>query len=79
LDYRVFDGAFCVCRQFVGSGETFQSCEAETDVNALVRGNLEMVDVSFTENQTMVAIEASKIQKRSPVFIAAESNGESIT
>jgi hypothetical protein len=79
LDYRVGDGAFCVCRQFVGGGETFQSCEAKTNVNALVRGNLEMVDVSFTKNQTMVAIEVSKIQKRSPVFMAAESNGKSIT
>jgi hypothetical protein len=46
---------------------------------ALFRGYLEMVDVSFTKNQTMVAIEVSKIQKRSPVFMAAESNGKSIT
>jgi len=67
LDYRIVCSAFCVCRQFVGPGETFQSCEAKTIVNAMVRGSVEMVDVSFTKNQTVVAIEASKIQKRSPV------------
>jgi hypothetical protein len=57
LDYWIGCYAFCLCRQFVGRGETFQNCEAKTIVTALVRGSVEMVDVSAAKNKQVVAIE----------------------
>ncbi|MGB9157058.1 MAG: hypothetical protein WCB20_11240, partial [Chthoniobacterales bacterium] len=57
LDYRIVCNAFCLCRQSVGRGETFQNCEAKIDDTALVCGTVEMVDVSATKNEPVVAIE----------------------
>jgi hypothetical protein len=56
LDYRGGCDALCLCRQFVGRGETFQNCEAKIIDSALVRSAVEMVDVSPRKNETMVAI-----------------------
>jgi hypothetical protein len=45
LDYRVCGNAFCLCRQFVGRGETFQNCKAKIIDTALVRSTMEKIDV----------------------------------
>ena len=67
LDYRVRCSAFCLCRQFVGRGETFQNREAKIVDTPLVRSTVEMLDVSARKNEPMVAIEIWKTPNKPSV------------